>query len=127
MNKIIMIKLIAMAYVIFFHFTISVFMSKLIDKIIPNVTRDKNNMVNESKFKTVSLMYFNMLLIVYAMYLFRNLIEHIPFPLDGMYGYQHSRLKERTSVVLTSFFIMFYQKSLRERVDIVLNNYKLFG
>ena len=125
MNKIIIIKLIAMSYVIFFHFFIGVFISRLIDKIIPNIKKDINGNILESKLKTFSLMYLNMILIVVAMYLFRNIVERIPFPLNGLYGYDHSRLKERTSLALTGFFIMYYQTQLRNRSDIILNYFKL--
>jgi hypothetical protein len=123
MNNIIIIKLIGMAYVTIFHFTIGITISKLIDLLIPNVKKDEKGKPLESTLKTFILMYLNFILIVYAVYIIRNIIEKIPFPLDGVYGYEHSQLKESSSILLTGFFVMYYQTQLRDRIDIILNKF----
>lgn len=49
-------------------------------------------------------------------YIARNLVELIPFPLDGINGFKHSKVKELTSGGVFLFVLMFYSQNLQERL-----------
>jgi hypothetical protein len=49
-------------------------------------------------------------------YVVKNLVEMIPFPLDGVKGYQHSRLGELHNATLFSVVVVAFQKNLAARL-----------
>ncbi len=47
------------------------------------------------------------------LYIYRNLFELIPSPFDGLYGFEHKRVKEIEAIPVVLFFIFFtYQYHL---------------
>jgi hypothetical protein len=57
----------------------------------------------------VLLQFFILGILTYGM---RNLVERIPFPLEGLGGYQHIRLKEIDDAVVFTVVFLFYQDHL---------------
>jgi hypothetical protein len=49
-------------------------------------------------------------------YLTRNVVERVPFPLDGVAGFVHGRVKELTNAAVFTFVFMYYQKNLRDKL-----------
>ena len=46
----------------------------------------------------------------------RMFIKNIPFPLDGVSGYEHSSLGELRSLPLMVFIFMFFQTKTQEKM-----------
>jgi hypothetical protein len=46
----------------------------------------------------------------------RHVIKNVPFPADGMYGYQHSTNGELRSLPLFVFIFMFFQKKTQAKM-----------
>ena len=71
------------------------------------------------KISTVRL-FFEIVLHIFIIgviaYLIRNLIEYIPFPLDGVGGFEHRRLKEIEGGIILPFVLIFFQKNLNDKV-----------
>ena len=61
----------------------------------------------------VILQFFFIGVLIYAM---RNVVEHIPFPLEGVGGFQHSRLTEIDEAFVFIVVFMFYQKHLENKL-----------
>jgi hypothetical protein len=57
--------------------------------------------------------FFLIGVIIYAM---RNVVEHIPFPLEGVGGFEHKRLKEIDEAFVFIVVFMFYQKHLEHKM-----------
>jgi len=55
-------------------------------------------------------------LIGIIIYVMRNVVEHIPFPLEGVAGFEHKRLKEIDEAFVFIVVFMFYQKHLEEKL-----------
>jgi hypothetical protein len=49
-------------------------------------------------------------------YLTRNVVERVPFPLDGVAGFVHGKVKELTNAAVFTFVFMYYQKNLRDKL-----------
>jgi hypothetical protein len=115
------IKLIAIAYVTLIHVVVALFVSRLIDRIIPDIEIDKTTNT-EPLVRCLGLITLNLIMITISAYFIRNTVEKIPFPLDGVHDFNYGRLKERTNIVISSFLLMYYQTKLRQRFDILLLN-----
>ena len=46
----------------------------------------------------------------------RHVIKNVPFPADGMYGYEHSTNGELRSLPLFVFIFMFFQKKTQAKM-----------
>ena len=49
-------------------------------------------------------------------YFMRNVVALVPFPLDGVAGFQHSRLKELQGGFILAVLIFMFQESLRNKI-----------
>jgi len=49
-------------------------------------------------------------------YLTWNVVERVPFPLDGVAGFAHGKVKELTNAAVFTFVFMYYQKNLRDKL-----------
>jgi len=61
----------------------------------------------------VIVQFFFIGVLIYAM---RNVVEHIPFPLEGVGGFEHNRLKEIDEAFVFIVVFMFYQKYLEHKL-----------
>jgi len=86
---------------------------------VNNVTSD---VPDESITKLIFYSLINLSLLVFANYLMRNIVERVPFPLEGVYGYQHAKLKERHGMIISGFVLMYYQDVFRDRLSIIFKN-----
>ena len=56
-------------------------------------------------------------------YIIRNLVQLIPFPLNGIYGYEHNKLREFTSGGIGLGFGIFYaqQKNMQLKLSYLID------
>lgn len=52
-------------------------------------------------------------------YIVKNLVELIPFPLDGFYGFKHNKLRELNSGVPFSVTLLWFQKHLLDKISYI--------
>jgi hypothetical protein len=57
-------------------------------------------------------------------YIGRNLIEYIPFPLDGINGFVHKRVKELGSGAFITVFLVMFQYDMQEKITFIKNRVK---
>jgi len=100
------------------YFICGYILSWLINKIYINF--DPNN----ARMKLVLLLEVcgQLFIIGILVYILRNIIELIPFPLEGIYGYQHTRVRELYSGGIAIAFGVFYaQENIKEKLNYILN------
>mgnify|MGYP003350142708 CR=1 FL=1 len=107
------VKTLGVAWVGALTFALAFFVSMALDRLTPPL--------DESKSKTrVFLEVCVQFGIVGAiLYWSRVLIKNVPFPLDGLYGYEHANLGELRSLPLFVFIFMFFQKRAQEKMRYV--------
>jgi len=66
--------------------------------------------------------FFLIGVIIYAM---RNVVEHIPFPLEGVGGFRHNRLKEIDEAFVFIVVFMFYQSHLEKKLYFLRDQFVL--
>lgn len=75
---------------------------------------------DEEKKSTVQLFVESVLytfVLVFMYYIARNIVERIPFPFQGVFGFQHERVKERSGDVVFVFVLFFYQNYYTDKLN----------
>jgi hypothetical protein len=109
------IKLIDICFITTIYFLVGTAIAKLIDKILGPFDKEKENKKNVLQILLESIVFLS--IIGMLIYVLRNLIELIPFPLDGWYGFQHKRVKELGGGIIFGFSILYFQKYLKAKLD----------
>ena len=53
-------------------------------------------------------------------YIIRNIVHLIPFPLEGFYGYQHFRVKElHSGGVALAFGVFYAQENIKDKMNYI--------
>lgn len=60
-------------------------------------------------------------------YITRNIVPFVPFPLDNIIGYQHNLLKELHSASVLSTAIITFQRSLAQKLNYIKNKSNNIG
>lgn len=61
--------------------------------------------------------YLNLILIVVAVHIIKNIVDAIPSPFDGLYVFKHNTVKELGGSVIFGFTIFYYQTTLRKKIN----------
>lgn len=113
------IKMLDIGILTIIYFTVGYFSSWLINKIYypfdPAEPHSKPLL-----FLEVCAQLFVIGILVYII---RNLVQLIPWPLEGIFGYEHKRLKEFASGGVALMFGVFYaQENIKDRLTYITTN-----
>jgi hypothetical protein len=112
------IKILDITYITFVYGLITLFIVTLLDKYVYKYISFQK--VNKEKDKNFYLLLLEILICLtinsIIFYFLRNLLEFIPFPLQGVYGFNHFRVKEVESGMIISFILIWFSKILREKL-----------
>jgi len=111
------IKMLDIGYIAAIYFVFAMVCCILIDKFMGKYDEeiDKRKPVWRIWVDTV----LHMWLIGVLIYIVRNVVELIPFPLDGYQGFQHKKVKELGNAAVFTFIVMTYQFYLKGRLNIL--------
>ena len=112
------IKIFDVGILTILYFCLGYFISRSINKIYYTFEPNKN--YNKGLlFLEVCGQIF---VIGIVIYLIRNIIQQIPFPLEGIYGYKHSLVKELNSGGIALGFGVFYaQENIKDKMAYIYN------
>jgi len=111
------VKVADIAYVTTLYFVLACVISIPLDKAFGTF-----NAKEEEKKSTARLMaevLAHAWLLGAIIYLTRNVVELIPSPFEGVQGLIHSKVKELGNASVFIFFLMFYQKYLRDKLAFI--------
>ncbi len=117
------IKILDIGYITIIYFYIGFFLSNWIDQQIGEF--DPEAQQSKSTGRLLSECILHVYMIAVLTYLIRNIVPLIPFPLDGIYGYSHSKVKELTSAAVFVFVFYYYQSNLRKRLAYIASRFHL--
>jgi hypothetical protein len=90
-------------------------LAKLCDRVLGELDEEKEN--QKPRWQVFIELVFYTWFIGIVVYVVRNVVQMIPFPFHGVYGYDHFRVKELINAVI--FFATFlnlqeyYQKKIK--------------
>ena len=111
------IKLVDIAYITAIYFFIGMGSAKLMDKIYGQYNKEEYE--NKSLTNLVLDIILHLSLAGIVIYFARNIVELIPFPLDGVHGFQHKRMKELGSASTFVFAFIFFQNNLQGKLKLL--------
>ena len=107
------IKILDIGIITMIYFGLSLFFSTSTDKFMGKFDKEK-----ESK-KSKLLLTFELMFMIWMygvlIYVVRNIVWAIPFPLDGFHGFEHHRVKELESAMVFTFTFVFFTKFIKFR------------
>lgn len=112
------IKMMDIGILTVLYFILGYIFSRLINKIYNNFDPNTAPM----KFLLFLEICGQLFIIGILVYILRNIIELIPFPLEGIYGYQHTKVRELYSGGIALTFGIFYaQENIKQKLNYIFN------
>lgn len=111
---ILLIKIIDIGYIVVIYFILGITIAKLSDTIYGkyDAEADKDKSTIRLCAEIAGMMWLDLVLF----YIIRNLVQWIPSPLHGIYGYDHFRLKELNSMVILFATYIYFHENLRGKL-----------
>lgn len=108
------IKLVDICYLSSIYFTLGYIISRLIDNWMGTFDEKKADKKSMIRLYIEVVLHFSLLGIL--TYFARNIVEQVPFPMNGIHGYTHSKLKEIASASLFVTILVLFQTHLRTKL-----------
>tara|TARA_B100002051_G_scaffold246080_1_gene253916 strand:+ start:314 stop:706 length:393 start_codon:yes stop_codon:yes gene_type:complete len=101
-----------------------IILSLIIDKLFP--VYDEEVYRNKPLLEIFLEICLNISLIMIIVYILRNIVGKIPFPFDGVAGYDHKRVSEIKGGILIAFAIITFQPKFKNKITLLINRLNNF-
>lgn len=108
------IKILDIGYISIIYIALALSISKVTDTILGEFNEEKErqkSFVQKSIELCISFWMFGVLI-----YIVRNVVERVPFPLNGYQGFDHLRVKEVGSAGVFSLAFLMFNSFLKSKV-----------
>lgn len=113
------IKLFDIGYIAVIYFIAAMFFAKLFDEMYGTFDekKEKEKSVLRRTLELMGMMWLSGIVI----YVVKNLVELIPFPLDGLFGFNHLLVNDLKSGSVFSFIFLFFQSYFKAKIQFYYN------
>lgn len=108
------VKLADIGLVTTYYFVIGIVFAKIFDAFYGKFKEEHYEEV--SNIRLLAEIIGHLFLLGIVAYILRNIIEFIPFPLEGVAGFRHERLKEIEGGHVLAIVLILFQKNLFEKI-----------
>lgn len=112
------IKILDIGFITAIYFSLWLFLAKSCDDVVGEFDEQKENQKPIWKIIIELIFYFWFIGIV--IYVVRNVIPLIPFPLDGIFGFDHMMVKELTNAIAFTITFIYFQKYYQAKIQHLL-------
>ena len=111
------IKIFDIGYITTLYFILGIAFARMCDKYFGpfNVKEEEKKPIGRSVFEIIMFLWF----VAIVVYFVRNIIPLIPFPFDGLYGFEHLRVKEVTSASMFSLAFFILNQHYRAKISYI--------
>ena len=121
-NNILMraIKIIDIGFIAVIYTSLALLFAKITDRILGKFDSVKEE--KKPKWQITVEMFILIWIFGILMYISRNIVPLIPFPLDGYQGFVHSKVKELNLVIIFSFVYMLFGEHIKSKISYFYDN-----
>lgn len=109
------VKLADIGLVTVYYFVFGILFAKGFDSVYGKFRKDDYD--KKGQFMIFLEIILHLFLIGVVAYGLRNAVSAIPFPLDGVAGFQHRRLKELDGGYVLAVVLVLFQKNLMKKIS----------
>jgi hypothetical protein len=121
----ILIKIFAIFYVSVLYTIFGIYITTLLDEYGINDLLINNDDKNDSIFRLIFETSVVVGVIAVFAFIGRNLIQIIPFPFDGLFGFKYDNVKEVAAGSILLVFMFTFSASLFNKIEILRNKLNL--
>jgi len=107
-------KLLGISYVTIIYFLLGFAVAKALDYILSDYDKVKEN--KKPVWRVILEILVRLCILGILIYLARNIVERVPFPLDGAFGFEYKRLKELDNEFIFTIPIFIYHTNFSEKI-----------
>jgi hypothetical protein len=116
----VLIKIFAIFYVAVLFTIFGIYITTLLDEYgFNDFFINNNNSINDSVFKLIYETAIIVAVIAVFAFLGRNIVQLIPFPFNGVYGFKYDSVKEVGSGSILLVFMFTFSASLFNKIEIL--------
>ena len=115
------VKLLDIGYVTALFFLAGYYTAQYSEKVFRNFLGEPSTFTSKSNTRLLMEILLQIAIIGMMSYILRNLVEKIPYPLNGMKGYDHLKLKELAGPGVITFFLVVFSFDLQQKIMTVRN------
>jgi len=115
------IKILDIGYITVIYVMLGIILARLCDKKLGKFDekKAKEKPIFQHLIELILLLWF----IGVVIYIVRNLVPLIPFPLDGYYGFKHLKVKELTSATFFTITFMYFQVYYQNKIKYIFSKF----
>jgi hypothetical protein len=117
------VKLLDIGLTTIYFFVVGILAAKGFDTVFGEINHE------DYRNKSIGLLFLDIIVHLFILgvvaYALRNIVQMIPYPLNGMAGYDHFRLKELEGGEVMALVLILFQKNLHAKVLYFVN--RVFG
>jgi hypothetical protein len=114
------IKIIDIGYVTTIYIILGIILAKLIDRYYGKFDKEKEE--KKPLWQSILELILLFWIIGIVIYVIRNLIRIIPFPLNRIYGYDHLRLKELALPTIFVTIFLYFQEYYQAKIKYIYSH-----
>ncbi len=108
------IKIIDIGFITAIYSFLGIILAKICDNVNGEFDTKKENKKPVWRIMLELILYLWFIGIV--IYVVRNVIPLIPFPLEGIYGFKHNNVKELLNATIFSITFFYFQKYYQDKI-----------
>ena len=109
------VKLIDIGLVTVYYFVLGVAIAKVFDVVYGKFNMKEYD--EKSDIRIFLEIVGHLFILGIVAYVLRNIVDLIPFPLDGAFGFQHNRLKELGGGIVLPIILIMFQDNLINKIS----------
>jgi hypothetical protein len=117
------VKLLDIGLTTIYFFVVGIMAAKGFDNVFGEINHE------DYRQKHIGLLFLDIIVHLFVLgvvaYALRNIVQMIPYPLNGVAGYDHFRLKELEGGEVMALVLILFQKNLHAKVLYFVN--RVFG
>ena len=111
------IKIVDIGYVTAIYIILGILLAKMCDNYLGKFDENKEEQkpIAQSILELILYLWF----IGVVIYIIRNVVILIPFPLNGIYGFDHLKVKEAVSGATFSIAFLYFQQHYQSKIKYI--------